>query len=222
MFSILFFCSPAYARLENFQTACNAPHFSEFLRVVAITSGELLNYVNIARETGISARVVRTYFSILEDTYLGFRITPWRKSKNRRMILTEKFYLFDVGVANYLARRRPLMGSAEFGKSFEHYILMELRAYQAYRNSDLEISFWRTSTGQEVDFILGEKDLALEIKSGTVHEGDIRSLKALMEDSPVKKCVVVSLDKSPRLLAKDIEVLPWKVFLERLWSGEWV
>ena len=198
----------------------NIPSFSEFLRIAAISSSELLNYANIARETGVSHRVVRNYFDILEDTYLGFRIPPWKKSRNRRMILTEKFYLFDVGVANYLARRRSLLGSAEFGKSFEHYILMELRAYQAYKNPDLPISFWRTSTGQEVDFIVGEKDLAVEIKGAKrVHEGDVQSLLALKDDGPVKKCVVVSLEEEPRRLSGGVDVLPWRQFVERLWSG---
>lgn len=197
------------------------PSFAEFLRVAALTGSELINYVNIARETGVSHKVVRTYFDILEDTYLGFRVPPWKKSRKRRMILTEKFYLFDVGVANYLARRQPQLGSSEFGKAFEHYILMELRAYQAYRNPELSITFWRTSTGQEVDFILGEKDLALEIKgSHRVHEGDIRTLGALQEDGPVKRCVVVCLEREPRRISKGIEVLPWRVFIERLWNGD--
>jgi len=199
----------------------NVPSFSEFFQVAAISSSELLNYVNVARETGVSHRTVRTYFDILEDTYLGFRIPPWKKSRNRRMIVTEKFYLFDVGVANYLARRTPRIGSAEFGKSFEHYILMELRAYQAYRKPDLPIFFWRTSTGQGVDFLLGEKDLALEIKGAKrVHEGDLRFLKALQEDGPVKKCVVVCLEEEPRQVNKSIEILPWRMFIERLWGGD--
>ena len=199
----------------------NIPSFSEFLRVAAITSSELVNYTNIARETGVSQKAVRSYFDILEDTYLGFRISPWKKSKKRRMITTEKFYFFDVGVANYLARRRPLLGSAEFGKSFEHYLLMELRAYQAYRNPDLLISYWRTSSGQEVDFLLGEKDLAIEIKGAErVHEGDLRSLNALLDDGPVKKCVVVCLEKVPRQMDRKIEILPWRVFIDRLWNGD--
>lgn len=199
----------------------NIPSFAEFLRVAAMTSSELVNYTNMARETGVSPKVVRSYFEILEDTYLGFRIPPWRKSKNRRMILTEKFYLFDVGIANYLARRTPQLGSPEFGKAFEHYLLMELKAYQAYENPDLSITFWRTSTGQEVDFILGEKDLALEIKGASrVHEGDIRSLAALREDGPVRKCLVVSLEKEPRFISKGIEILPWRIFIERLWNGD--
>jgi uncharacterized protein len=199
----------------------NIPAFSEFLRVAAITSSELINYVNIARETGVSHRVVRTYFDILEDTYLGFRIAPWKKSKNRRMIMTEKFYLFDVGVANYLARRQPKVGSPEFGKAFEHYILMELKAYQAYRNPDWPVAFWRTSTGREVDFILGDKELAIEIKgSSRVHEGDLMGLQTLLEDGPVKKCAIICMEKQPRRVTKHIEVTPWQLFIERLWAGE--
>jgi predicted AAA+ superfamily ATPase len=199
----------------------NIPAFREFLRVAAITSSELINYVNIARETGVSHKIVRTYFDMLEDTYLGFRIPPWKKSKNRRLIVTEKFYLFDVGVANYLARRQPQIGTPEFGKAFEHYILMELKAYQAYRNPDWPITYWRTSSGREVDFILGDKELALEIKgSARIHEGDIGGLQTLLEDGPIKKCCLICLEKQPRHLTKSIEALPWKMFIERLWGGD--
>jgi predicted AAA+ superfamily ATPase len=197
------------------------PSFSEFLRVAAITSSELLNYSNVAREAGVSAKVVRTYFDILEETYLGFRIPPWKASRSRRMILAEKFYLFDVGVANHLARRKPRVGGSEFGKAFEHFILMELRAFQAYRMPDMPIAFWRTSTGQEVDFILGDKVLALEIKgSSRVHEGGLRSLAALREDGPVKRCVIVCLEREPRVSPGGVEILPWRLFLEKLWGGE--
>jgi predicted AAA+ superfamily ATPase len=199
----------------------NIPAFREFLHVAALTSSELLNYVNVASETGVSHKVVRTYFDILEDTYLGFRVQPWQKSKTRRMISTEKFYLFDVGVTNYLARRKPQTGSREFGKAFEQYILMELKAYQAYRNPDMPITFWRTSTGREVDFILGDMNLAVEIKgSSRVHEGDARSLQALLEDGPVGKACIVSLEEQPRFLMKNIEALPWRVFLEKLWQND--
>lgn len=199
----------------------NIPAFSDFLRVAALTSSELLNYTNVGREAGVSPKVVRTYFQILEDTYLGFRISPWVRSQNRRMIETEKFYFFDVGVANYLARRAPKKGTPEFGKSFEHYILMELKAYQAYRQPEMEIRFWRTSTSQEVDFILNDKEVALEIKSSErVHEGDIRGLKALLEDGPVKKAILVSLERQKRKIAPHITVYPWQDFIRELWAGE--
>ena len=197
------------------------PAFAEFLRVAALTSGELLNYTNVGRETGVSAKVVRNYFQILEDTLLGFRIPPWRKVINRRLIKTEKFYLFDVGLANYLARRTPKLGTPEFGNSFEHYILMELKAYQAYRNPELDIRYWRTSTGFEVDFILGDMNAAIEVKgSQRIHSKHTRGLRALMEEHTVGRAVIVSLEKQPRKLDSSIEVLPWQIFLEALWSGE--
>ena len=198
----------------------NMPAFAEFLRVAALTSGELLNYTNVGRETGVSAKAVRNYFQILEDTLLGFRVPPWRKKKKRRLIETEKFYLFDVGVTNYLARRAPRTGTPEFGKSFEQYILMELKAYQAYRNPELDISYWRTSSGFEVDFILGDMNVAIEVKgSEKIHSGHTKGLKALLEEQTIDMAIIVSLEKQPRKLDPSIEVLPWRVFLETLWSG---
>ena len=198
----------------------NIHQFSEFLRVAALTSGELLNYNNVARESGVSAKVVRSYFDILETTMLGFNIASWKSSKTRRLIQTKKFYLFDIGISNYLTRRQPTEGTPEFGKSFEHFILMELQAYRAYRNPDMDIAYWRTSTGYEVDFILGDKEIALEIKSGKmVHDIDLRSLKALREDGKIKNLIVVSQEKYPREVG-EIKIMPWTTFLDRLWDGD--
>lgn len=197
------------------------PAFSEFLRIAAITTGELLNYTNVARETGVSAKVVRNYFQILEDTLLGFRLQPWKKSNKRRLIETEKFYLFDVGVSNYLSRRKPAIYTPEFGKSFEHFIMMELKAYQAYVDPELPLHYWRTSSGQEVDFILGDMDVAIEIKSTKrLHNGDAKGLIALSEEAKVKKRIMVSFEQEPRVIHGDIECLPWEVFLKKLWQGD--
>jgi len=201
----------------------NLPAFSEFLRVAAITSSELLNYTNVAREVGVSAKVVRSYFEILEDTLLGYRLRPWTRSTRRRLIQTEKFYLFDVGVTNYLTRRTPRIGAPEFGKSFEHYLFMELLAYRAYHAPELDIRYWRTSTGQEVDFLLDDRALAIEVKgSARVHEAELKSLTALGEDGSVKKRLVVSLETHPREVRDHlgpIVILPWRDFLAQLWSG---
>ncbi len=199
----------------------NIPAFAEFLRVCAITNAELLNYTNVARESGVSAKVIRNYFQILEDTLLGFRLQPWRKSNGRRLIETEKFYLFDIGVANYLARRNPKFGTPEFGKSFEHYIAMELMAYKAYKNPELTLSFWRTSTGLEVDFIVNEMELAIEVKSSQrVHETDAQALKILQQENTVKRCIIVSFEPETKIILNNIICLHWSEFLRQLWSGE--
>ncbi len=197
----------------------NIPAFAEFLRVAALTSSELLNYTNVAREAGISQRVVRSYFEILEDTYLGFRLAPWRKSKTRRLIQAEKFYFFDVGVANFLARRHPVIGSVDFGKSFENYILMEMRAFLQYQMPDCPLAYYRSASGIEIDFMLGNREVAIEVKgSARVHEGDWRHFKSLKEDGPVKKCIIVSLEKEPRRISPDTFVLPYQDFIEKLWN----
>jgi predicted AAA+ superfamily ATPase len=212
--------------IANEGTVRNLPAFSDFLRVASITSAELLNYTNVAREVGVSAKVVRGYFQILEDTLLGFRIAPWSKSKHRRMVETEKFYLFDVGVCNYLARRAPVFGTPEFGKSFEHFILMELLAYRSYRSPEMEIRFWRTSNQQEVDFIVNDKEMALEIKASQRTDLlDCKQLTILREDGPIKHRILISFDRRAKTFTDTfgpIHVLPWQDFLAKLWQGEFV
>ncbi len=203
--------------------AVRLPAFTDFLRVAAITSSELLNYTNVAREVGVSAKVVHGYFDLLEDTMLGFRVAPWTKSPNRRMIQTPKFYLFDLGIANHLARRRPVPGTPEFGKSVEHLVLMELQAYRSYRSQDLEIRYWRTSTGQEVDFVLNDREAAIEVKgSARVADAALKSLGAFGDDGPVRQRIVVCLERQPREVCDRhgrIRLLPIREFLEELWAG---
>lgn len=201
----------------------NMQAFADFLRAAALTNAELLNFTNIARDCGVSAKVVQGYFEILEDTLLGARLPPWRRAQKRRLIKTDKFYFFDVGVANFLARRKPVAGGADFGKSFEHYVLMEILSYRRYRAPDLDVAYWRTSTGQEVDFILGDLQVAVECKaSHRVHDGDLGGLRALADERRVKHRLFVSLERAPRRLSDGIEIVPWRTFLDRLWGGDLV
>ncbi len=195
------------------------PSFSEFLYVAALHSGELINYTNIARESGVTAKTVRAYIEILEDTLIGFRLPPWRKAKRHRLIETEKFYLFDVGITNYLARRTPRAGTPEFGNSLEQYILMELFAYRAYRDPEMRITYWRTSTGYEVDFIIDDMEMAIEVKSAPrIGDHHLRGMRALQAEFHPKRCCLVCLESEARRTDDGIEILPWNHFLEQLWN----
>jgi predicted AAA+ superfamily ATPase len=199
----------------------NLPAFAEFLRAAALTNAELINYANVARDCAVSAKIVHGYFEILEDTLLGARLSPWRRSRKRRLIQTDKFYLCDVGVANHLARRRPVLGTPEFGKAFEHWIHMELVSYRRYRAPDLDLAYWRTSTGREVDFVLGDLEAAIECKgTGRVHGRDLAGLRALAEERRPRRRIVVCTEAEPRRTDDGIEILPWRAFLARLWAGE--
>jgi len=113
------------------------------------------------------------------------------------------------------------MGTPEFGNSFEQLVLMELTAFRAYRDPDMDITFWRTSSGLEVDFILGAMEVALEAKAKRrISSRDVAPLRALAGEHSVKRAIVVSLEDEPRTLADGIMVLPWQRFLDQLWNGE--
>jgi predicted AAA+ superfamily ATPase len=202
----------------------NVPAFARFLDALALTHGRLVNYANLAREAGVSPKTAREYFQILEDTLLGHRLAPWRRSRSRRLIETEKFYLFDVGLVRALAgMRRIEAGSDEFGRSFEHLMIEDVRARLAYAEKHLPLTYWRTSTGLEVDLVIGDLDLAIEFKARRgVGERDAQGLRALCEDQRVRRAMLVSLDTQRRRLANGIEVWPWLDFCEALAAGEWL
>ncbi len=184
---------------------------------------EQLNYTNIAHETGVSAATVRNYFQILEDTLLGFTLEPWHGRSNCRLVETAKFYLFDVGVANqlHLESARIAAGSDRFGRAFDHLIINAVRAYLAYSQRDVPVRFWRTSSGFEVDLVLGDMDVAIACKSGMdVRHADLRGLRALADDHATRRRLVVSRVETPRLTDDAIEIVNWRNFCTRLWSGE--
>jgi len=203
----------------------NVPAFSRFLRVVALTHGQQVNYANIARETGVSPATVRSYFQILEDTLLGFTLEPWRGRRRRRLVESARFYLFDVGVVNHLHPEAQVVveGSDLFGRRFEHFLLNEVRAYLAYRGRALPLGFWRTSSGLEVDLLVGELELALELKSSReVRSSDLKGLRALREEILPGRSLVVSREDRRRVTSDGIEVVPWRDFCAALWGGELV
>lgn len=199
----------------------NVPSFAKFLDAVALTHGELTNYSNIGRDCGVSPKTVREYYQILEDTLMGHTLNPWRKSKDRRLIETAKFYLFDTGVAKALKGLSIVEPKTEeFGRSFEHFLIEEVRAYLAYKEKTYPLSFWRTSTGLEVDLIVGNLEMAVEFKAiDNVKPLHLKGLSALMEDQNVKKAFLVCCEPRMRKIGQ-ILILPWMEFCEMLWSDK--
>lgn len=196
--------------------------FSRFLEKAAFSNGEIVNYTNIATDCGVSANTVKEYFQILKETLIGDFIQPFQKKPKRRIVSSPKFYLFDVGIANHLLKRRNILhGSPEFGTALEHLIYHELRTYSQYSGKKFPIYFWRTTSQFEVDFVLGDHEVAIEVKStDNVQMRHLKGLKAFQEEYNVGKKIVVSLDTMPRLLEQDIQSLPWQMFLNKLWEGK--
>lgn len=205
----------------------NLAGFARFLDVAGLTNGEMANHSNVARDCGVDRATVNGFYQILIDTLIGYYIYPYNKKIKRDLITAmPKFYLFDIGVANYLAKQTilQLRGSAA-GKSFEHFILMELIAYLSMRRKREEIFYWRTKTGLEVDFIIGDAKFAIEVKiDQQVHKQDIKGLIAFMEEHPKTTGIVISQDTAKRKIqlenGQSITVLPWRDFLNELWRDD--
>lgn len=199
----------------------NIPAFARFFDAVGYTHGELTNYSNIARDCGVDAKTVKEYYQILIDTLLGRMVEPFKRRQSRQIITkAPKFYLFDVGVAGAMTKRYISEDRGElFGRAFEHFIFTEIVAHSSYSELDYRINYWRTKAGYEVDFILGEGEVAIEVKGqSSVDNRNLRPLKAFMEEYATKEALVVCNEKEERVVGK-IRLMPWRTFLEELWGG---
>jgi len=200
----------------------NIPAFSRFFDAMGYSHGELTNYANIARDCGVDAKTVKEYYQILVDTLLGSMIEPYKRRKDRNVIIrASKFYLFDVGVAGAITQRRiPQEKGEQFGRAFEHFILMELLAHRVYRDLNYDVNFWRTKSGLEVDFIIGHGEVAIEVKgTSRIDNTDLRPLKTFIQEYRPARAFVVCNEAAARL-HEDIRILPWRDFLKMLWNGE--
>lgn len=194
------------------------PPFSRFLEGAALSNGQMINFANIANDAGVHPSTIREYYQVLEDTLMGFALPPWTHSRKRKAIQTAKFYFFDVGVAHALARIEHLDRNSDlYGRAFEHWIAMELRAYLDYRGRKEALGYWRSVSHQEVDLTLGDL-AAIEVKATRkVTDKDLRGLLALQEEGVFKRYYLISQDPLPAK-RHGIHCLPWQDFMEALWG----
>lgn len=197
----------------------NLPAFSRFLEVAALSSGEQINYQSIASDSQIARSTIQEYFKILKDTLLAREVPVWGKGKSRKTVETAKFYLFDTGVVRRLQGRKTLeRGTAEYGHAFEGWVMHELSAYADAMRRDAEISYWRTRTGLEVDFVV-DGEVAIETKTTrNAVKGDLKGLHAIAEEGSFRRRILVC-DEPRRRMSDGMEILPWRTFVDELWSG---
>lgn len=200
----------------------NVAAFSRFFEAMGYSHGDLTSYANIARDCGVDAKTVKEYYQILVDTLLGTFVEPFKKHQERQVIgKASKFYLFDVGVAGALSRRYLVEEKgAPFGRALEHFLLMEILAHRTYREIGYPIHFWRTKSGLEIDFVLGDGEIAVKVKgTSRVDPSDFRALRTFAADHRPRRTLLVCNEREPRLV-EGVEVLPWRAFLAQLWAGD--
>lgn len=195
----------------------NIPAFSRFLRVAALCNATLVNFTNVANDAQVARTTVYEYFEILKDTLLLYELPAWKKSTKRKPLASSKYYFFDIGVVAVLQGREFRTGTPEFGEAFETYLMHELKSYCDYISGE-QLSYWRSTSGFEVDFIIGDHT-ALEVKAKkNLSPTDIKSLRMLAEEGKLKRYLCVSMEPRRRKVG-DIDILPYREFLDLLWGG---
>ena len=200
----------------------NLPTFSDFLDVAALSDGQSVNFSSIARDCGVSNQSIKNYFQILEDTLLAKWLPAYRKRPKRRVFSAPRFYFADVGVVNRLARRGELQpGTKDFGQAMENWAFHELSAFLRYHEHEAKLSYWRLASGIEVDFIIGDMQVAIEVKSSDrIHSDHLKGLRNIIIDHPgIARRIVVCREPRPRKTNDGIEIMPAEEFAERLWEG---
>jgi uncharacterized protein len=197
----------------------NLPAFARFLETAALTNAKVVNYTNIANDAQVSRQTIKSWYQVLKDSFIGYELPPYTRTVKRKAIETAKFYFFDLGIVKTLRHLdRIVPESGDFGEFFEHLIFMELRAWVDYNSPGSRLTYWRSRSGYEVDFIVDDR-LAVEVKAASmIHDKHLKGLKALKEEERIQHYVLVCREPRPQM-KEGIRILPWQFFLEELWSG---
>jgi len=192
--------------------ARNISAFGRFLEAASFSQGSVLNMAAVARECAVSAKVVEDYFSILEDLLIAVRVPVFTKRAKRRLIAHPKFFYFDAGVFQAIRPRGPLDAPEQIhGAALETLFLEQVRALNDYRDLGYRLHYWRTATGDEVDFVLyGERGLrAFEVKMAQrIRHDDLRGLLRFRADFPQARAHLLYLGNR-RWHDRGVEVLPF-------------
>ena len=195
--------------------------FRRFLEVSAQANGKIVNFSNIAKDVGVDDKTIQNYFSILEDTLIGFLLEAFQHSFRKRLSAKPKFYYFDTGVVRALSRQLTidmLPGTTAYGDAFEHFIILECIRLAHYYYPEYRFSYLKTKDDSEIDLVVerpGEKLLFIEIKSSDhIYPEKISTFLSLTKD--FVECEAVCFSRVPQAQKIDhVTVLPWQAGLKK-------
>lgn len=194
--------------------------FSRFLNIAALANGQQINYTKMGADCQISPRTIREYVQVLDDTLIARELPAFTGTKTRKPVASSKLYLFDVGVANsMMGRGRVEPGTEGFGRALEHQIYLELRAFLDYTLQPLPLTYWRSTSQFEVDFLIDGR-IGIESKGKEyVTKRDYKGLLALAEEIPLERKIIVCAESEWRMSDEGVEVMPMEEFFDELWKG---
>ena len=194
----------------------NLALFRNFISACAGRTGQLLNLKQLGTDVGIDVKTVKSWFSILEASFIIYRLQPWFRNFNKRIVKTPKLYFYDTGLAAYLLGIRSgadLEPHFARGALFENFVISELLKNQFNAGKRPRFFFWQDSNGNEIDLLLDKvtSQSIVEIKAGkTVQPDFFKNLRLFKKLNPTTagSWVVYGGDQmQPRT---DATVLTWR------------
>jgi uncharacterized protein len=140
------------------------PDFRRLMRAASLRLGQLVNQTELGRDVALAQPTVHRWLNLLETSYLLVRVPAYAVNRTKRLIKSPKIYWSDTGVALHLAEVAEPAGA-----HLENLVLQDLLAWRDSRLERAEVTCWRTSIGEEVDFVVesGDRLLPIEVKSNT-------------------------------------------------------
>lgn len=194
----------------------NLSKFIRFIKLCAGRIGQLLNLSSLANEMGIAVSTVQSWLSVLEASYIVYLLVPDHNNYAKRLVKSPKLYFYDTGLAcSLLEIENASQLSTHYlrGGLFENLVINEFVKATLHDGQIPRLTFWRDSTGNEVDLLVSVKgkQKAYEIKSGATFSSDhfkgIKVWAKLSETKPEDCCIIYSGDRA--LSTSHGEVIPW-------------
>jgi uncharacterized protein len=194
--------------LQDLSSIAALPDFRRLMRAAALRLGQLVNQTELGRDVALPQPTVHRYLNLLETSYLLVRLPAYAVNRTKRLIKAPKLYWGDTGVALHLAERQPE------GPDLENVVLQDLLAWRDARLERADVSYWRTASGEEVDFVLeaGGRLLPIEVKaSGRPRLADASHLRAFRTEYGKKSRAGLLLHTGHTMewLAPDVLAVPW-------------
>lgn len=188
--------------------------FERFLRLCAGRTGQLLNMNSLAVETGVDNKTIGAWLSVLEASFVVFRLQPYHKNYNKRIVKMPKLYFYDTGVASALLgiENPDQLALHPFrGGLFENMIIVDFLKSRYNKGKPNNLYFWRDSLGTEIDLLVEKANslLPIEIKSGqTITDDYFKSMSAWLRISGMEKGWVIYAGDEKQVRSNGITVLP--------------
>ncbi len=201
--------------VRQLKNIINYAAFNRFIQLCANYAGRILNRDDIARQCGVDTKTILAWIGLLEASFILFRLQPWYKNLNKRIVKSPKIYFYDTGLLCHLLNIKSiasLQKSSNYGFIFENWIISEIKKNRFNAGENPGMYYFRDSTGNEVDLILDHMDapIAIEIKSGKKTGNEMfRGLKFWQRNSANSQCVLVYGGHKSEMISDQLSILPW-------------